>query len=81
MAIDVSAVYTLPNAASAVQQEAAKPRAKPGDVMRTEPPVSMDTIIGELVDVSVITSYSIHYTKLYESGFMYSLSSHTTCLL
>ena len=52
MAIDVSAVYTLPNAASALQQEPAKPRAEQGDVMRTEPPVSMDTIIEELVDVS-----------------------------
>jgi flagellar protein FlaG len=52
MAIDVSAVYTLPNATPALQQDAAKPRVKQGDVMKTEPPVSMDTIIEELVDVS-----------------------------
>ncbi|MBU0926290.1 MAG: flagellar protein FlaG [Spirochaetes bacterium] len=52
MSIDVSAVSALPGALSAKPQDIAPQRAQRVDVMRTEPPVSMDAILGELVDVS-----------------------------
>jgi len=51
MSIDVSTVTTYSGTAAAQQQQAAL-RVKRGDVMKTEPPVSMDAILADLVDVS-----------------------------
>lgn len=49
MTIDVSTVTMTQLQAS---QREATPRIKKGDVMKTEPPVSMDEVIAELSDVS-----------------------------
>ena len=51
MSIDVSAINAMPAAAAAAQRDAA-PRVRQGDVMKTEPPVSMDAVLAELTDVS-----------------------------
>ena len=35
---------------------------------------SLLTVINDILDLSVITSYSIHYTKLYEAASLSSIS-------
>lgn len=56
MSVDVSAVNALPSVLTV--KTALGDRAfgtlqvRPGDVMKTEPPVSMDTLLGELTKVS-----------------------------
>jgi len=53
MSIDVSTVLTYSGTTAAQQQQQqAAIRVKRGDVMKAEPPVSMDAILADLVDVS-----------------------------
>lgn len=52
MAIDVSAVSAAAQAAQAARIDPNASKPKPVDVMRTEPPISMEAILGELTDVS-----------------------------
>ncbi len=60
MSLDVSAVYALPAAKQAVQQEPV--RVRKVDVMKTEPPVSMDAILGELTSVSAAFSKRLSFS-------------------
>ena len=54
MSLDVSTVQPLSNAQAAqiLAKDAKTAKARPGDVMKTEPPVPMDVILGELSSVS-----------------------------
>ena len=54
MSLDVSTIQAL-QAGQTVQLVAKDPqvaKARPADVMRTEPPISMEAILGELASVS-----------------------------
>ncbi len=52
MSMDVSTIQTLSMAAVAQKRESALPRAKQGDTMKTEPPISTEVILSELTEVS-----------------------------
>jgi len=52
MAMDVSVVNAAAQAAQAIKVDPGVVRPKAKDVMKTEPPVSMEAILGELADVS-----------------------------
>ena len=52
MAMDVSVVNAAAQAAQAIKADPGVVRPKAKDVMKTEPPVSMEAILGELADVS-----------------------------
>ncbi len=60
MSIDVSAVHALPVAVQAVAQETA--RLRKVDVMKTEPPVSMDVILDDLTSVSAAFSKRLSFS-------------------
>ncbi|GAB1455323.1 MAG: flagellar protein FlaG [Spirochaetia bacterium] len=52
MAIDVSTIQSYSGIGAQRAQEPGPSRVRRGDVMKTEPPVSMDAILDDLVDVS-----------------------------
>jgi len=62
MSIDVSTIHALHPAVMAQQRAAAVQRAAIEDTMKTEPPVSMDAILGELADVSAALNKRLSFT-------------------
>lgn len=52
MSIDVSTIQSFSGAGAQKAQEPGMARSKRVDVMKTEPPVSIDAILNDLVDVS-----------------------------
>lgn len=64
MAIDVSTVQSGAALAAAQSLVQARPAAKPGqgDVMRTEPPVSMEAVLSELTSVSAAFSKRLSFS-------------------
>jgi flagellar protein FlaG len=60
MSLDVSAVHTIQAARQAVPQEPA--RVRKVDVMKTEPPISMEAILGDLTSVSAAFSKRLSFS-------------------